>query len=195
MTQHDLALKNKRLVKKILAGVVLMFGFCYLLVPLYSLVCQREGINGRGTFTATDDTNTTIDRSRTIHVEFSTMVHGHLAMQFRPLVHHIDIHPGETKAVYFFAENDTGNNITVQAVPSVAPAEAARYLKKTECFCFTQQTFFTGEKVDMPVIFRIDSEIPKSVTFLTLHYTMFDATKFIRKNQKQIRTGRIELPT
>lgn len=190
-----LNLKNKRLIKKILFGVVFMFGFCYLLVPLYAIVCKKAGINGRGTFQASNGATSPIDFSRTIHVEFSTVTHGNLAMQFRPLVRSIDIHPGEMKAVYFFAENDTGHPITVQAIPSVAPSEAATYLKKTECFCFTQQAFFKGEKVDMPVVFRIDADIPKKINFLTLNYTLFDATPFLKKDQHQITTGRIELPS
>ncbi|EKD91705.1 MAG: Cytochrome c oxidase, assembly transmembrane protein CoxG [uncultured bacterium] len=195
MNSDDLKLKNKRLIRKIIIGVLFMFGFCYLMVPLYSLVCKQAGINGRGNFRATDDPTIKIDKSRTIQVEFSTMIHGNLAMQFRPLIRRINIHPGETKEVYFFAENDTGKRITVQAVPSIAPGEAAKYLKKTECFCFTQQSFFKGEKADMPVIFRIDPDVPKEVKFVVLNYTMFDAMQFLKKNQKQLTKNRIELPS
>lgn len=195
MNSDDVKLKNKRLIRKIIVGVIFMFGFCYLMVPLYSLVCKQAGINGRGAFRATDDPSIKVDTTRTIEVEFSTMVHGNLAMQFRPLIHHINIHPGQTKEVYFYAQNDTGQNITVQAVPSIAPGEAAKYVKKTECFCFTQQTFVKGEKADMPVIFRIDPDVPEEVKFVTLNYTMFDATNFIKKNQKQLSKGRVELPS
>lgn len=182
---------HKRLTLKLLIGVVAMFGFAYALVPLYSLVCKQVGINGRS---STKDAagSGLIDTSRNITVRFITTIHGALPFQFRPLVKTITLHPGETRQVYFYAENDTGKMITVQAVPSIAPGEAAKYLKKTECFCFTQQTFAKGEKVDMPVIFHIDPEIPKDITYLTLNYTMFNATKFIKK-QKHFTTGRIEI--
>ena len=33
---------------------------------------------------------------------------------------------------------------TAQAVPSIAPASASGYLRKTECFCFTPQTLRAG---------------------------------------------------
>ncbi len=183
---------NKRLIITILIGVVLMFGFAYLLVPLYSLVCKQAGINGRSATQDSDDAALGIDRSRTVTVQFMTTIHGDLHFQFRPLITHIDIHPGETKQVYFYAENDTGHTITVQAIPSIAPGEAAKYLKKTQCFCFTQQTFRKNEKVDMPVIFHVDPEISKKIDYLTLNYTLFDATQYIKKG-KHFTKGRIEL--
>ena len=183
--------KNKRLLIKLLIGVACMFGFAYLLVPLYSLVCKQVGINGRS---ATRDKveHVAVDKSRTMRMEFSTVIHGDLRFKFYPLQHHIDIHPGATNQVYFYAENDTGHKITVQAVPSIAPGEDAKYLKKTQCFCFTQQTFKPGEKVDMPVIFHVEPDIPKDVEFLVLNYTLFDASKFVKKQQKHFTKGRIE---
>jgi cytochrome c oxidase assembly protein subunit 11 len=110
-----------------------------------------------------------------------------------PLQHTLEIHPGEKKNVYFYAENKTGNEKTVQAVPSITPIDAARFLKKIECFCFTQQYFFKGEKADMPVHFYIDPAIPKNIKEITLSYTLFDASGFERKNQKHFAKGRIDL--
>ncbi len=190
--QTDINQKNKRLVVKILVGVILMFGFAYLLVPLYSLVCKKTGINGRSSTRDNETPSLTEDKSRTVTVTFMTTIHGHLHFKFKPVTQRLDIHPGETKQIYFYAENDTGHSITVQAIPSIAPSDAAKYLKKTQCFCFTQQTFFQHEKVDMPVIFHIDPEIPKDINYLTLNYTLFDATNFIKK-EKHFTTGRIEL--
>lgn len=75
--------------------------------------------------------------------------------------------------------------------------DAARFLKKTQCFCFTQQYFFKGEKADMPVYFFIDPEIPKNIKEVTLSYTLFDATGFIKKQtieeQENLKKGRIDL--
>jgi cytochrome c oxidase assembly protein subunit 11 len=191
-TQTNISKKNRRLTIKIGIGVVLMFGFCYALVPLYSLVCKQEGINGRSTLRDQENSGVLVDKSRTITVEFTTTIHGEVNFKFRPLISHIDIHPGETKQVYFYAENDTGHNIIVQAIPSIAPGIAAKYLKKTQCFCFTQQAFSSHEKAEMPVIFHVDPEIPKDVTFFTLNYTLFDASDYI-KNQKHFTAGRIEI--
>jgi cytochrome c oxidase assembly protein subunit 11 len=108
------------------------------------------------------------------------------------LIRHIDIHPGERKLIYFYAENLTGHDITVQAIPSITPTDAARFLKKTECFCFTQQYFFNGEKADMPVYFFIEPEIDKDIKEVTLSYTLFDASQYAKK-EKVVNTGRVRL--
>ena len=63
-----------------------------------------------------------------------------------------------------------------QAIPSIAPAEAAAYFHKTECFCFTQQVLQPGESIEMPVRFIVDRDLPKDVRHVTLAYTLFDIT-------------------
>ena len=47
MNQESQARKNKVLLIKLSLGVLFMFGFAYMLVPLYSLVCKQWGINGK----------------------------------------------------------------------------------------------------------------------------------------------------
>lgn len=184
---------HKRLIIILACGVLFMFGFCYMLVPLYELVCKKEGINGKSGKSATIvDAGMKIDYSRTIKVDFVTALHGPLKFKFIPLQRHLEIHPGETKLVYFFAENQSGNEMTVQAIPSITPMDAARYLKKTECFCFTQQYFFKGEKADMPVYFFIEPTVSKDIKEVTLSYTLFDAKGFIKK-QEHTNKGRIDL--
>ncbi|MDR3490743.1 MAG: cytochrome c oxidase assembly protein [Gammaproteobacteria bacterium] len=184
---------NKRLITILVCGVIFMFGFCYMLVPLYNIVCKQIGFNGKSANSATlVNPNMQVDTSRTIKVDFSTTMHGNLNFKFIPLQRHIEVHPGERKLIYFYAENKTGKDITVQAIPSITPNDAARFLKKTECFCFTQQYFFKGEKADMPVYFFIDPAVPKETKEMTLSYTLFDETEFIKK-QKHFTKGRIDL--
>jgi cytochrome c oxidase assembly protein subunit 11 len=65
--------------------------------------------------------------------------------------------------------------ITGQAVPSVAPGQAARYFNKTECFCFTQQTLAAGEAKEMPIRFVVDPDLPEEVGTISLSYTFFRA--------------------
>lgn len=185
---------HKRLTLILVCGVFFMFGFCYMLIPLYELVCKKEGINGKGANSAVKVApGMKVDYSRTIKVTFLTQIHGTLKFKFIPLVKHLEIHPGERKLIYFYAENQTGHELTAQAIPSVTPTDAARFLKKTQCFCFTQQYFFKNEKADMPVYFFIDPEIPKEIKEVTLSYTLFDASNYIKKNQKQESKGRISL--
>jgi cytochrome c oxidase assembly protein subunit 11 len=187
------AKKNKRLTLILLCGVIFMFGFCYMLVPLYQLICQKEGINGKSGSTASVmSSGMQVDKSRVIKVYFASAIHGALKFKFIPVQRYVEVHPGETKLVYFYAENQTGSEQTIQAIPSITPNDAARFLKKTECFCFTQQIFFNKEKADMPVYFFIDPAISKDIKEMTLSYTLFDAHGF-EKNQERSTKGRIEL--
>jgi cytochrome c oxidase assembly protein subunit 11 len=63
--------------------------------------------------------------------------------------------------------------VTGQAVPSVAPGYAARYLHKVECFCFSQQRLEAGEELRMPVRFYVGDDLPDEVRTLTLSYTLY----------------------
>src|SRR5580700_6955600 len=125
---------HKRTVFFLICGVIFMFSLCYIMVPLYQLICKKEGINGRAARSvATVDEAMAIDYSRTIKVDFITSLNGDLKFKFIPLQPRIMIHPGERKLIYFHAENQTDKDITVQAIPSITPIESARFLKKTEC--------------------------------------------------------------
>lgn len=185
--------KNKRLLLILVCGVFFMFGFCYMLVPLYQLICKKEGINGKSALSAVSvNPHMKIDYSRTISVDFTTTLHGNLKFKFIPLSRHIEIHPGERKLIYFYAENQSGKELTVQAVPSITPMDAARFLKKTQCFCFTQQYFFKKEKADMPVYFFVDPSVPAKIKEITLSYTLFDASNYL-KSEKHYTKGRVEI--
>lgn len=184
---------HKRLVIILICGIVFMFGFCYMLVPLYKLICKAEGINGKAANSRSAvDTSMKVDYSRTIKVDFTTTLNGNLGFKFIPLQRHVNVHPGERKLIYFYAENQTGREITVQAIPSITPMDAARFLKKTECFCFTQQYFFKGQKADMPVYFFIEPDIAKDIKEVTLSYTLFDASAYVKKQEHDTK-GRIKI--
>lgn len=185
--------KNKRLVWRLVFVAVFMFGFAYALVPLYTLVCKQAGINGRTNAVADSvSEDLQVDTSRLIDVTFVATRHGDFDFIFKPLVHQVSVHPGEQKLVYFYAENRMHHGITVQAIPSVMPDEGARYFKKTQCFCFTQQYFFSREKADMPVYFYINPKISKHITSMTLSYTLFDASAHLKKDQQNTQ-GRVEI--
>lgn len=148
------------------------------------------GINGKGGLSvAVVKPDMQVDLSRTITIEFTATIPGSFNFKFAPRQHRINLHPGERKTIYFYAENLTGVEKTVQAIPSITPADGARFFKKIECFCFTQQHFLKDEKANMFVNFYIDPAIPKDIKELTLSYTLMDATGF-EKVGKQISLGR-----
>lgn len=182
----QLAHRHRRILSRLLLLVAASFAFSYALVPMYTLVCKAAGLNGRwfGQREMAAKAGE-VDSTREVTVEFMATVNGNLPFQFRALLSHIVLHPGEDKTVYFFAENKSGREITVQAIPSIAPGLAAQYVRKTECFCFTQQHFKIGERVDMPVVFRLDPALPTDVRVVTLSYTLFDATGFKPPTQSE----------
>jgi cytochrome c oxidase assembly protein subunit 11 len=64
--------KNTKLVRTMLFVVVLMFGFGYALVPLYDVLCDITGLNGKYKEQAVEEVGYKIDTARDVTVEFIT---------------------------------------------------------------------------------------------------------------------------
>ncbi len=157
--------------------VIGMFGFGFALVPIYNSLCKTLGINGKVNLEEPARKGPVgVDKSRTILVEFVATNNGSVPWNFYPTIKKVKIHPGEFSKLSFYAENKTGHKMIVQAIPSISPGIAAKYLKKTECFCFEQQALNGYEAMYMPLIFHIDSDLPANVKTITLSYTLFDIT-------------------
>ncbi|KTD38957.1 cytochrome c oxidase assembly protein [Legionella oakridgensis] len=173
-----MAAKSHTKLLIILTAVVIgMFGFGFALVPIYNSLCKALNINGKvSTEIAAYDKNTQIAKDRDVLVEFVATNNSGVPWAFYPKTHKLRVHPGEIAKLSFYAENKTNHTMTVQAIPSVTPGIAAKYLKKTECFCFTQQTLNGHEAMDMPLLFHIDTELPANVKTITLAYTLFDVS-------------------
>lgn len=167
---------NRKTIKWLLLVVVGMFGFGYALVPLYDVICDITGINGKtGRVSAQTAEQMVVDQSRSITVEFVASINTDLPWDFKPLLTKLEIHPGQTGTVSYVAHNKSDRDIIGQAIPSVAPGVAALYFSKTECFCFTQQLLKAGETKEMPVRFVIDPRLPETVSTVTLSYTFFES--------------------
>ena len=63
------------------------------------------------------------------------------------------LQPGKLYEARFRIRNIATVPVVAQAVPSVAPATTAKYLQKTECFCFTPQSFAAlgGTRIHRPL--------------------------------------------
>ena len=178
MDKARLKKANTKTVGTLLITTCLMFGFGYALVPLYDVFCDITGLNGKtGRISSADVSD--IDDSRLIEVEFVTSVGANLPWEFKPVVDKMLVRPGVETVANFVVTNTANYPIVGNAVPSVAPNEAARYFNKTECFCFTKQPLGPGETLTMPVLFVVDPDIPSKVNLLTLGYTFFEALDFV----------------
>ncbi len=173
---ESVALKNNRLAYKLVFIVLGMFGFGYALVPIYDVFCDLTGINGKTDTEAVAEVKYEVDLNREINLEFITSLNEAAPMAFRTEKTKMKVHPGKYYTVNFYAENKTAKKMVARAIPSVSPGPAAEYFKKTECFCFTEQTFEPNQAKTMPVRFVVDPELPDRYKTITLAYTFFDNT-------------------
>jgi cytochrome c oxidase assembly protein subunit 11 len=166
----NLQKENRLLSRKLGIVAVAMFGFGFALVPFYNQICAALGINS----IEQPETlvNTQVDTSRTVTIELDSNTHD-MPWRFRPLVSHVEVHPGQLTTVEYEVVNVRGAPVTGQAVPSYGPQYAGEYFKKLECFCFTQQTLAAGETRRMPVSFVVDPRLPKDVNTIAVSYTFF----------------------
>lgn len=164
-------------------AAVLMFGFCFAMVPLYSLICKTTGIN---TSVANAELITpaqsavlskSMDTGRDVTIQFTATNNMGMPWDFHPDIKSVRVHPGEKAKVYFYAKNTTVDVMTAQAIPSMTPTEAMSHFHKIECFCFHQQTLKGGESKEMALVFQVDKDLPKDIHVITLSYTLFDATQ------------------
>lgn len=168
------ALDNRRLVVRLLLVVAGMFAFGFALVPIYDVMCQAFGINGKTAGAYQGEQS--VDEARQVRVQFLATNAADMVWEFQPLADEVAVHPGAVSEMRFVAFNPTDKPMTAQAIPSVAPSKAAAFFHKTECFCFTQQVLQPGERIEMPVRFIVDRDLPADVRHLTLAYTLFDIT-------------------
>ncbi len=161
---------------KLAVFALAMFGFGYALVPLYDVFCDITGLNGKtGEITAESVSKLVVDYDRTVTVQFDTNVNSELPWTFKAVDKALVVHPGEVTEAVFIAVNTSSSEVTGQAVPSVAPAQASLFFNKSECFCFTKQTLTAHEQKEMIVRFVVETDLPKKISTLTLSYTFFVA--------------------
>lgn len=170
---------NLRMVGKLTVVAGLMFAFGYAMVPMYKSICEALGIN---VLSLGDQQipgaagkvvrNTQVDFSRKVTIEFDANARG--PWSFKPEQHSVQVHPGELTTVYYEFRNDQDRTMTAQAIPSYAPKQATAHFAKVECFCFKEHTLKPGESKRWPVVFTVDSRLPKDVATITLSYTFFE---------------------
>jgi cytochrome c oxidase assembly protein subunit 11 len=164
-------------VTKLVAVSVLMFAFVFVvMVPLYNVLCDVLGINGKTSGQAYTAVDSRIDESREVTVQFVTSNNEGMPWEFGPSVTAMKINPGAVNDTVFFARNPLPRAMVAQAIPSVSPARAAEYFHKTECFCFNQQPLDGRSSAELPLQFIVDQDLPRDLKTITLSYTLFDVT-------------------
>jgi cytochrome c oxidase assembly protein subunit 11 len=162
------------IASKLSVLVVAMFGFGYLMVPIYNILCDITGLNGKTSDVAAIAPQSTEETDRRVIVEFVAVVNSSAAWTFEPVQRSMVVEPGKTYNASYNVKNLSAQPAVGQAVPSVAPSAAAKYFNKIECFCFTRQEFEAKGTKEMPLVFFIEEDLPRSIDRVTLSYTYFD---------------------
>jgi cytochrome c oxidase assembly protein subunit 11 len=170
----EVAVQNRLLMRKLLVVAVAMLGFGFALVPMYRQICEAIGITQTRVVSA--DRNTQVDGSRSVRVELLATSAG-LPWSFEALDREVTLHPGQLATVRYRVKNTLDRPVTAHAVMNTAPAVAARWIEKKECFCFSDQTLAAGEERDMPVMFLVSPSAPRDLDTISLSYTFFEKAR------------------
>lgn len=166
-------LANQRLRRRLLWLALAMFAFAFALAPLYRVFCEAVGIPRGGEVTEAAIGNTQVDTSRRVQVELLAQVEDAVTWRLIPPAGAWSAYPGELVQVEYELENLGDQPLIGRAVPSYAPPQAARYLRKIDCFCFREQRLEPHEKRRLPVLFVLDRAIPRELGVVTLSYAFF----------------------
>jgi len=180
--------RPRRNILALFAIPILMFGFGYLMVPIYDIFCEITGLNGKtGRVELVEVKRMRPDETRLVTVEFMANLNRDTPIDFGPAVASMQVHPGKAYQTVYRARNTGPAHLVSQAVPSVSPSRASTYFNKTECFCFTQQEFTAHESRDLPVRFVIHPDLPADIDTVTLAYTFFEVAGDAESQDKRHR--------
>ena len=162
---------------KLVAVAALMFAFVFVvMVPLYNVLCDALGINGKTSGEAYTSVQAAVDENRVVSVQFVATNNEGMPWEFGPSTTVMKVHPGAVNETVFLARNPLPKAMIAQAIPSISPARAVAYFHKTECFCFNQQPLDGGAAAELPLQYIVDRDLPADIHTITLSYTIFDVT-------------------
>ncbi|UOB73731.1 cytochrome c oxidase assembly protein [Pseudoalteromonas sp. APM04] len=164
------------LLKRLIIISIGMFAFAFALVPLYDVFCDLTGLNGKPSLEQAQHSSV-IEQTRDVSVSFTTHAQSGAPFEVKSKEYSVVVKPGEMREVVFSAKNSSELDKVMQAVPSVSPGKAAKYLHKMACFCFDQQPLKAGEELEFKLLFYVDTALPSDVEELTLSYTVFDISE------------------
>ena len=175
-------LKTKSNIKtwfwiKLISAPIFMFVFAVVIMPpLYDVFCEITGFNGTSGRVDTEQAYE-VKEDREVDVSFFAMTMGGFPVQFNPKIKSMNVVPGKFYTTSYIAKNNTDQVVIGQAVPSVAPTDAALHFKKLECFCFNRQVFKPNEELEMVLRFVVEPELDERIQDISLSYNFFKLDK------------------
>jgi len=175
--------ESRKTIRNLSLTVAGMLAFSFLLVPIYDVFCEITGLNGKIEGPSVFSSKNIEEDKREMLIQFVTHNNESMPWTFRSEIAQLTITTGVQQSVMFVFENKTSEDMVGQVIPSVSPGRGAEYFHKTECFCFEQQKLLAGERIELPVVFIVDPNIPLDIGSLSLGYTLFDITDQLSNNQ------------
>lgn len=174
MTEAPLKKANRSLTRQLWIFAAGSFAFGFALVPLYDVICDVTGYGDRSKLVEASSFTAEEDKNRQVTIELISDSPSFGDWEFRPAVGSIKVHPGRLYEAKFYARNLRTKAVVAQAIPSIAPLQATKYFHKTDCFCFTPQSFDAEQERELTVRFIVDPKLPLNIDRLTLAYAMYD---------------------
>jgi cytochrome c oxidase assembly protein subunit 11 len=162
---------DRSLTRSLVLMVAGSFAFGFALVPLYDVICEVAGIRVNDTPSAAKASD--VGAGRHVELEFMSILPDGSAFVLTPETREMTVQPGKLYEAKFRIRSNATVPVVAQAVPSVAPITTAKYLQKTECFCFTPQQFAASEEREFTVRFIVAPDLPEQVDRMTLAYSIY----------------------
>jgi len=173
---------NRKLTRQLWVFAAGSLAFAFALVPLYDVLCSVTGFGDRKALTKAADVQNIAAADRDVTIEFIATNPTVGEWRLQPAAHSLVVRAGRLAEMKFIATNLLAKPAVAQAVPSIAPREVAEHFRKTECFCFTPQSFKAHETRELTVRFVVDPRLPANVDRLTLGYALYGATEMVAAN-------------
>jgi len=165
--------QNRSLTRRLWLFALGAFGFGFALVPAYSVLCSVTQYGDRKLLEKPSSIAVAPVLDRNVTIELISSVPTVGEWEFHPEITTVTVHPGQLAEAKFSARNLSAQPTIAQAVPSLAPGSITQFFHKTECFCFTPQSFTGGQTRELTVRFIVDPKLPRDVDRVTLAYALF----------------------
>jgi len=167
---------QKKMAYGLVGVAAMMLSLSFAAVPFYNWFCKVTGYAGT---VSVAETGADEVLEQTVKIRFDASLEAGMPWEFKPQVHQMTVHIGETALAFYEAYNPTDRVVAGTASYNVMPDLAGGYFTKIECFCFTEQVLQPGERVVMPVSFYVDPSImddkeAKLIKEITLSYTFHE---------------------
>ena len=177
LTVDSLKQNNQSVSGRLLVACGLMFALGLFAVPLYNVF---SGMVDPGTKKSSKHELHVVELGqvqRTVRIQLVAVNNENMPWRFMPAHPMVTVYPGQVAETYYTAYNSTDRQMVAHAIPRVLPGEAAKYLQRTNCFCFHQQRLRGKELRLMPIRIVVSDQLPRHIKTITLSYTLFDITQ------------------